>query len=63
MEFTGEDIAMMREALREYLMCNNISAHDIPRAQQLFGRFGQWKRHNDEMTGRRPDNTETKIEE
>ena len=49
MEFTVEDIAMMREAFREYLMSNNIPEKDIPRAQQLFEKFGQWKRYNDEM--------------
>jgi hypothetical protein len=51
MEFSVEDIAMMRKAFREYLMCNNIPEKDIPRAQQLFEKFGQWKRYNDAMRG------------
>jgi len=49
MEFSIEDIAMCREAFREYLMSNNIPEKDMARAQQLFERFGQWKRHNEFM--------------
>ena len=58
MEFTIEDIAMCREAFLEYLMSNNLTDEQRPRAQVLFERFGQWKRFNEEMMRQQNANVE-----